>query len=86
MEGYFLGKSLDVEEQITSVSDITILVVGVVSIPGSYGNGEFLSREIVLLDEMSIDAGNVRATIDQRSGSDDFHGVRGNDQLNGDLH
>ena len=86
MEGYFLGKSLDVEEQITSVSDITILVVGVVSIPGSYGNGEFLSREIVLLDKMSIDAGNVRATIDQRSGSDDFHGVRGNDQLNGDLH
>ena len=64
MEGYFLGESLDVEKQITSVFDITVLVVGVVSVSGSYGNGEFLSREIVLLDEMSINTGNVRAAVD----------------------
>ena len=64
MEGYFLGKSLDVEEQITSVSDVTILVIGVVSVSGSYGNGEFLSREIVLLNEVSINTGNVSAAVD----------------------
>ena len=64
MEGYFLGESLDVEEQITSVSDVTILVIGVVSVSGSYGNGEFLSREIVLLNEVSINTGNVSAAVD----------------------
>ena len=63
MEGYFLGESLDVEEQITSVSDVTILVIGVVSVSGSYGDGEFLSREIVLLKEVSIDTGNVHTTV-----------------------
>ena len=64
MEGYFLDESLDVEEQITSVSDITIFVVGVVSVPSLYWDGEFLSGEIVLLDEVSIDTGNVRAAVD----------------------
>ena len=47
MEGYFLGKSLDVDEQITSVFDVTTLVIGVVSISGSYRDGEFLSREVI---------------------------------------
>ena len=60
----FLGESLDVEEQITSVSDVTILVIGVVSVSGSYGDGEFLSREIVLLNEVSIDTGNVHTAVD----------------------
>ena len=64
MEGYFLGESLDVEEQITSVSDVTILVIGMVSVSGSYGDGEFLSGEIVLLNEVSIDTRNVRAAVD----------------------
>ena len=64
MEGYFLGESLDVEEQITSVSDVTILVIGMVSVSGSYGDGEFLSGEIVLLNEVSIDTRNVHATVD----------------------
>ena len=64
MEGYFLGESLDVEEQITSISDVTILVIGVVSVSGSYGDGEFLSREIVLLNEVSIDTGNVHTAVD----------------------
>ena len=64
MEGYFLSESLDDEEQITSISDITIFVVGVVGVPGSYGDGEFLSGEIVLLNEMSIDTRNVRAAVD----------------------
>ena len=63
MEGYFLGESLDVEEQITSVSDVTILVIGMVSVSGSYGDGEFLSGEIVLLNEVSIDTRNVRAAV-----------------------
>ena len=64
MEGYFLDESLDVEEQVTSVSDITIFVVGVVSVPSLYGDGEFLSGEIVLLDEVLIDIGNVHAAVD----------------------
>ena len=63
MEGYFLGKSLDVDEQITSISDVTILVIGVVSISGSYRDGEFLNREIVLLNEVSIDTRDVHATV-----------------------
>ena len=86
MEGYSLGESLDVNEQITSVSDVTTLVIGVVSISGLYRDREFLSREVVFLNEVSIDTGNVCAAVDQRLGSDDFHGVRGDDQLNGDLH
>ena len=64
MKGYFLGESLDVEEQITSVSDVTILVIGVVSVSGSYRDGEFLNREIVLLNEVSVDTGNVCAAVD----------------------
>ena len=75
MEGYFLGESLNVNEQITSVSDITILVIGMVGISGSYREGEFLSREIVFLNKVLIDTGNVCATVDQHSGSDNFHGV-----------
>ena len=63
MEGHFLGESLDVEEQITSVSDVTILVIGVVSVSGSYGDGEFFSREIVLLNEVSINTGNVCTAV-----------------------
>ena len=64
MEGYFLDESLDVEEQITSVSDITIFVVGVVGVPSSYGDGEFFSGEIILLDKVSINTGNIRAAVD----------------------
>ena len=64
MEGYFLGESLDVEEQITSVSDVTILVIGMVSISGSYGDGEFLSGKIVLLNKVLIDTRNVCAAVD----------------------
>ena len=86
MESYFLGKSLDVDEQITSVPDVTTFVIGVVGISDSYGDGKFHSREVVFLDEVLINIGNVCTAIDQRSGIDDFHEVQGNDQLNGDLH
>ena len=85
MEGYFLDKSLDVDKQITSVSDVTTLVIGVVSISGLYRDGKFLSREVVFLNEVSINTGNVCATVDQRLDSDDFHGVQGDNQLIGDL-
>ena len=63
MESYFLDESLDVDEQITSVPDVTTLVVGVVGISGLYRDGEFHSREVVFLDEVLIDIGNVRAAI-----------------------
>ena len=86
MESYFLGESLDVDEQITSVPDVTTFVIGVVSISGSYGDGEFHSREVVFLDKVLIDAGNVRTAINQHLDINDFHGVQGNNQLNGDLH
>ena len=64
MKGYFLGESLDVDEQITSVFDVTILVIGVVDISGSYEDGEFLSREVVFLNEVSIDKRNVCTAVD----------------------
>ena len=64
MEGYFLGESLNVDEQITTVSDVTILVIGVVSVSGSYRDGEFLSRKIVLLNKVSIDTRNVYTAVD----------------------
>ena len=86
MKDYFLGESLDVDEQITSVSDVTILVIGVVSVSGLYRDGEFLSREIVLLNEVSIDTRNVCAAVDKHLGSDNFHRVRRDNQLNGYLH
>ena len=57
-----------------------------VSISGSYGDGEFHSREVVFPDEVLIYTRNVHAAINQHLDIDDFHGVRGNDQLNGDLH
>ena len=64
MEGYFLGESLNVNEQITSVSDVTILVIGMVGISGSYRDGKFLSREIVFLNKVLIDTGNVCTAVD----------------------
>ena len=64
MEGYFLGESLNVDEQITTVSDVTILVIGVVGVSGSYRDGEFLSRKIVLLNKVSIDTRNVCTAVD----------------------
>ena len=49
MKGYFLGESLDINEQITGVLDVSIFVVGVVGISGSYRDGEFHSVTIFLL-------------------------------------
>ena len=64
MEGYFLGKSLDIDEQITGVSDVSIFVVRVVSISSSYRNSEFHGGKVVLLDEVSVYAGDVCTAID----------------------
>ena len=64
MKGYFLGESLDINEQITGVSDVSIFVVGVVGISSSYRNSEFHGGEVVLLDEVSVYAGHVCTTID----------------------
>ena len=86
MESYFLGESLDVDEQITSVPDVTTFVIGVVSVSGSYGDGKFHSREVVFLNKVLINTGNVCTAINQCLGIDNFHGVQGNNQLNGDLH
>ena len=86
MEGYFLGESLDVNEQITSVLDVTTFVIGVVGISGLYGDGKFHGGEVVFSDKVLVYTRNVCAAINQCSGIDDFHGVQGNDQLNGDLH
>ena len=49
MEGYFLGKSLDIDEWLAGISDVSIFIMGVVSIPSSYGNREFHGGELVLL-------------------------------------
>ena len=57
-----------------------------VSISGSYGDGKFHSGEVVFSDEVLVYTRNVGTTINQHLDIDDFHGVRGNDQLNGDLH
>ena len=60
--------------------------MGVVGISGSYGDGKFRGGEVVFSDKMLVYARDVCAAVDQCSGIDDFHGVRGNNQLNGDLH
>ena len=73
MEGYFLGESLDINEQITGLLDVSIFVVGVVSISGSYRDSEFCSGEVVLLDEVLVYVGNVCTTINQCLDIDDFH-------------
>ena len=73
MEGYFLGEFLDINEQITGVSDVSIFVVGVVGISGLYRDGEFHSGEVVLLDKVSVYAGNVCTTINQCLDINDFH-------------
>ena len=73
VEGYFLGKSLDVNEQITGILDVSIFVMGVVSIPSSYRNGEFCGGKVMLLDKVSVYAGDVCTTIDQCLDINDFH-------------
>ena len=73
MEGYFLGKSLNIDEQITGISNVSIFVVGVVGISGSYRDSGFHSGKVVLLDKVSVYAGNVCTTINQCSGIDNFH-------------
>ena len=73
MEGYFLGESLDINEQITGLLDVSIFVVGVVSISGSYRDSEFCSGEVVLLDKVLVYAGNVCTAINQCSDIDDFY-------------
>ena len=73
MKGYFLGKSLDIDEQITGISDVSIFVMGVIGITGLYGDGEFHGGEVMLFDKVLINAGDVCTTINQCSGIDDFH-------------
>ena len=73
MEGYFLGKSLDIDEQITSILNVSIFVMRVAGIPSSYRNREFHGGEIMLLDEVSVYAGDVCTAINQCSGIDNFH-------------
>ena len=73
MEGYFLGESLDINEQITGISDVFIFVMEVVGIPGLYGNREFCGGEVMLFDEVLIYARNVCTTINQCLGIDNFH-------------
>ena len=63
MEGYFLGESLDIDEQIAGVLDVSIFVVGVAGISSLYRNGEFHGGKVVLLDKVSVYAGNVCTTI-----------------------
>ena len=64
MEGYFLGKSLDIDKQITGVLDVFIFVMGVVGISSSYRNGEFHGGEVMLLDKVWVYAEDVCTTID----------------------
>ena len=60
--------------------------MGVVGISGLYGDGKFCGREVVFFDEVLIYTRDVCTTIDWCSDINDFHGVQGNNQLNGDLH
>ena len=73
MEGYFLSKPLDINEQITGILDVPIFVVGVVNISGLYRDGKFCSGEVVLLDKVSVDARDICTSINQCSGVNDFH-------------
>ena len=73
MEDYFLGKSLDIDEQITGVLEVFIFVVGVVGISGLYRNSEFYGGEVILLDEVSVYARHICTAIDQCSSINDFH-------------
>ena len=68
-----MSKPLDIDEQVTGVSNVSIFVVGVVSMSGSYRDGEFHSGEVVLLDKVLVHARNVHTTIDQYSDIDDFY-------------
>ena len=86
MEGYFLGEPSDINKQITGVSDVSIFVVEVVSISDSYRNSEFCGGEVVLLDEVSVYARDICATIDQCLSINDFHRMQRNNKLNGNLY
>ena len=60
--------------------------MGMVSISGSYGDRKFCGGEVVFSNKVLVYTRDICATINRCLGIDDFHGVRGNDQLNVDLH
>ena len=64
---------MDIDEQVTGILNISVFVVGVVSISGSYRDGKFHSGEVVLLDEVLVYAENVCTAIDQCLSIDNFH-------------
>ena len=82
----FLGYPFDVGVEGAGIVDSTGLVRSLVDVVNRDGGDEFLSRESVFSDELPVYAGDIGTRVYQCGGVDDFEGVRGGDQLNGDSH
>ena len=81
IEEMFLSDSFDVCVEGAGVANCTSFISSLVHVADHDGGGEFLSRELVFSDKLSVNARYICAWVYQHRGIDDFEGVRGGDQL-----
>ena len=86
VEEMFLGNPFDVGVEGASVADCTGFVCGLIDVLNGDGGGEFLGGELVFSDKLPVNARDVGTRINQCGRVDDFEGVRGSDQLYGNMH
>ena len=53
--------------------DVTVFIMEMVGVSGSYGDGKFCGGKVMFSDEVLVYAGDVCATINQCLGVDDFY-------------
>ena len=81
-----MGYSSDVEEQGGSESDYSFRVNRVVHVLGLDWVFQALGGDSLFSDKPPVDAGDACSTVDKGSCLNGFHRVRGNDELDWDLH
>ena len=86
VEGGLASYSSNIEEQGGGKPDYSFRVNGVVRVSGLNGFLEALGGDSLFSNEPPVDAGDTRSTIDQGSGFNGFHRVRGDNKLDWDLH
>ena len=80
------GYSSDIEEQGGGEPDYSFRIDGVIRVPGLDRFLETLGGDSLFSDEPPVDAGDACSAVNQSSGFNGFHRVRGNNELDWDLH
>ena len=86
MEGDLSGYSSDIKEQSSGELDYPFGINGVVLVPGLYWGFQSLGREFVFPNKSPVDARDACPAVYEGPGVNGFHCVRGDDELNWDLH